>query len=52
MARNAILCLSCLLLLGAAGCTWTETYNDYPPSAFADGGHQHHHQQDPASPGE
>ena len=35
MARNAVLWLSCLFLLGATGCTWTETYNEYPPSAYA-----------------
>jgi hypothetical protein len=48
MARNAILWLSCLMLLGAAGCTWTQTYNDYPPSAYADEDHQHHHHHDHA----
>ncbi|APW64148.1 hypothetical protein [Paludisphaera borealis] len=55
MARNAILWLSCLFLLGATGCTWTETYNEYPPSARADdegGQHHHHHQQDQAPPAE
>jgi hypothetical protein len=32
MARIAfgLLCLSFLLVL--SGCTWTETYHDYPPS--------------------
>lgn len=49
MARIAVLCLSSLLMLGAAGCTWTETYNEYPPSARAgdDGGHHHHVDQAP-----
>lgn len=51
MARNAILWLSCLLLLGATGCSWTETVHEYPPSAYADdGGHQHHHDQSPPPP--
>jgi len=45
MARNAILWLACLLLLGATGCTWTDTYQEYPPSLHADDGHQHHHHQ-------
>lgn len=43
MARNAILWISSLFLLGATGCTWTDTYQEYPPSAYADEGHQHHH---------
>jgi hypothetical protein len=47
MARNAALWLFCLLLLGATGCTWTDTYQEYPPSIRigdgANGGHQHAH---------
>ena len=42
MARNAVLWLFCLFLLGAAGCTWTDTYQEYPPSVQA-GGHHHGH---------
>jgi hypothetical protein len=31
MARIALGLLSLALLLGVSGCTWTETYRDYPP---------------------
>ncbi len=39
MARIAfgLLCLSFLLVL--SGCTWTETYRDYPPSVKTPDGH-------------
>ncbi|QEH38681.1 hypothetical protein OJF2_72870 [Aquisphaera giovannonii] len=45
MARIAALCFSLTLLLGASGCTWTETRSDYPPEVAADG--HHHHAQPP-----
>ena len=44
MARIALGLLSVALLLGASGCTWTRTYQDYPPglAEAAAQGHQHH----------
>jgi hypothetical protein len=35
MARIALGLLSLALVLGASGCTWTETYRDYPPPVKA-----------------
>ncbi|MFO0889201.1 MAG: hypothetical protein U0790_08680 [Isosphaeraceae bacterium] len=48
MARIALGVLSLALLLGATGCTWTETYNQFPPHAGHDhsaheAGHSHPH---------
>ncbi len=31
MARIAFGLLALALVLGASGCTWTQTYRDYPP---------------------
>jgi hypothetical protein len=42
MARIALGLLSVALLLGASGCTWTKTYQEYPPGLSADQGHHHH----------
>lgn len=46
MARRALLALSCLaiaLATGLAGCTWTETRDDFPPSLRETSGHGHDH---------
>jgi hypothetical protein len=32
MARIALGLLTLALFFGAAGCTWTETYNEFPPT--------------------
>jgi hypothetical protein len=42
MARIALGLLSVALLLGASGCTWTKTYQEYPPGLSADQGHHLH----------
>jgi hypothetical protein len=44
MARIALGLLSLALLLGASGCTWTQTYSDYPPGLGASDEHHHHHE--------
>ena len=48
MTRVTIGLLLLLLVLSISGCTWTETYRDYPPSIGASEGYQHHeyHQAD------
>jgi hypothetical protein len=51
MARIALGLLTLALFLGASGCTWTQTYNDYPPDvARKTQGHDHllhvHHEMD------
>ena len=43
MARIALGLLSLALLLGVSGCTWTETYRDYPPSVSSPDDHQNDH---------
>jgi hypothetical protein len=45
MARIALGLLSLALLLGASGCTWTETYRDYPPAVGTSDDHQNHHHE-------
>jgi hypothetical protein len=40
MARIALGLLSLALLLGVSGCTWTQTYHDYPPSVRTLDDHQ------------
>ena len=45
--RIALGVFSLLLLLGASGCTWTETYNEFPPDVrhanhAHDASHPHH----------
>jgi hypothetical protein len=42
MARIALSFLSLVLLLAGSGCTWTETYHDYPPGVGMSDDHQHH----------
>jgi hypothetical protein len=44
--KRAALGLICLVsLLSLPGCTWTETYRDYPPGVEAmDADHQHGHE--------
>ncbi len=46
MARIALGLLSLPLLLGVSGCTWTETYRDYPPEVRTPDDHQNHHHPD------
>jgi hypothetical protein len=46
MARIALGLLSLALLLGISGCTWTETYRDYPPGVRTPDDHQNHHHPD------
>ncbi len=47
MTRIALGLLSLALMLGASGCTWTQTYNDFPPGVAADhGGHHSDHIHD------
>ncbi len=46
MARIALGLLSLALLLGVSGCTWTETYRDYPPGVRTPDDHQNHHHPD------
>ncbi len=46
MARIALGLLSLALLLGVSGCTWTETYRDYPPGVSTPDDHQNHHNPD------
>jgi len=46
MARIALGLLSLALLLSASGCTWTETYHDYPASVRTPDDHQNHHHPD------
>jgi hypothetical protein len=46
MARIALGILSLALLLGASGCTWTETYRDYPPSLRTPDDHLDRHGPD------
>jgi len=41
MARIALGLLFLALLLGGSGCTWTETYRDYPPGLGTSDDHQH-----------
>jgi hypothetical protein len=42
MARIALGLLTVALWLGASGCTWTQTYQQYPPGLSADQAHHHH----------
>ena len=49
MARIAIGFLSLALLLGGSGCTWTETYRDYPPGVGMSADHQLHQHPGPAA---
>jgi hypothetical protein len=42
MARIALGLLCLAVLLGGTGCTWTQTYNDFPPGVATDHGHHHH----------
>lgn len=42
MTRVTIGLLLLLLVLSISGCTWTETYRDYPPSIGTSEGYQHH----------
>jgi hypothetical protein len=42
MARIALGLLALALLLGATGCTWTETYRDYPPRLSGTAPHADH----------
>ncbi len=46
MARIALGLLSLAVLLGASGCTWTETYRDYPPGVSTPEDHQILHHPD------
>jgi len=46
MARTAFGLLSLALLLGVSGCTWTETYRDYPPGVRTPDDHQNHYHPD------
>jgi len=46
MARIALGLLSMALLLGVSGCTWTQTYHDYPPEVKTPNDHQDHHHPD------
>ncbi|MGA2700622.1 MAG: hypothetical protein ABSH35_05940 [Isosphaeraceae bacterium] len=46
MARIALGLLSLALLLGVSGCTWTETYRNYPPGVRTSDDHQNHHHPD------
>ena len=45
MARMLIGVLALIVLVSQSGCTWTETYRDYPPdvemSRPVDAGHVH-----------
>jgi hypothetical protein len=51
MARIAALFFPLALLIGVSGCTWTETWRDYPPSANnPDGQHHTHPVQDQGGP--
>jgi hypothetical protein len=43
MARIALGVLSVVLILTAPGCTWTRTYQDFPPGVSSDQAHPHHH---------
>jgi hypothetical protein len=47
MARIALGLIGLALLLGASGCTWTQTYRDFPPGVSADPHeHRHHYSYD------
>ena len=46
MAKMALGLLSLALLLGACGCTWTQTYHDYPPGLETSDDHQNHQHPD------
>ena len=50
MARIAISVLSLAFLLGVSGCTWTETYRDYPPSVTAPDDHDDHYHPEVNTP--
>jgi hypothetical protein len=44
--KRAALGLVCLvMLLNLPGCTWTETYRDYPPGLGASDDHHHHNNE-------
>jgi hypothetical protein len=40
MTRVRIGLLLVLLVLSISGCTWTETYRDYPPGVGTSAGHE------------
>ncbi len=42
MARIALGFFCLTLFLGISGCTWTETYRDYPPRVTAPEGYPDH----------
>jgi hypothetical protein len=46
MVRIALGLLSLALLLAGTGCTWTETYREFPPGASRDDYHHHHHEHE------
>ena len=49
MARIALGLLSLALLLGVSGCTWTQTYRDYPPGLGTSDDHHHHELPEPVA---
>ena len=49
MARIALGLLSLALLLGGSGCTWTQTYRDYPPGVGTSDDHHHHEHPEPVA---
>ena len=46
MARIALGLLFLALLVGVSGCTWTQTYRDYPPELRSPDDHQNHNHPD------
>ena len=50
MARIALGLLSLALVLGVSGCTWTETYRDYPPNVKTPDDHLDRHPADGVNP--
>jgi hypothetical protein len=42
MTRIVLGLLTLALIFSTPGCTWTQTYNDFPPGVAADHGHHHH----------
>jgi hypothetical protein len=52
MARIALGVLALALLLGNSGCTWTETYDEYPPDVARVHPAHHAGHVHPAPPGE
>jgi hypothetical protein len=50
MARIALGLFCLVLLLGGSGCTWTETYRDYPPGVGVRDKPIHFHQRPGPAP--